>query len=123
MGLMLEDRACAYILCDEIFPVTNERKIFCCDQCRARHHAWENSEEQKMFREAHNKIIANYRILQSLKVGKSYTYMDLLLLNYKPAICTEFKGDSKNPRNGTFWCYDLGLKKEFLSYTVVSKIV
>jgi hypothetical protein len=123
MGLMLEDRACAHILCDVVFPVTNERKIFCCDRCRARQHAWDNSMEQNMFRTAHNKIISNYRILQSLELGKSYTYMDLVLLNYKTAICTEFTRDKESARIGTFWCYDLGLKKEFLDFTVVSRIV
>ena len=121
MGLMLEERACAYVLCDEVFHVTNERKIFCSDRCRARHHAWENSEEQNLFRATHNKIISNYRILQSLIVGQSYTFDDLWLLKYKTTICTEFRRDYENPRNGTFWCYDLGLKKEADKYTVVFK--
>lgn len=121
MGLILEERACAYVLCDEVFPVSNERKIYCSDRCRARQYAWENSEEQNLFRTAHNKIISNYRILQSLVVGQSYTFADLWLLKYKTAVCTEFRRDSENPRNGTFWCYDLGLKKEAAIYTVVSK--
>ena len=121
MGLNLGKRECAFFLCDEEFLVANQRKVFCCDRCRARQYAWENSEEQNLFRTTHNKIISNYRILQSLKVGQSYTFDDLWLLKYKTAICTEFRRDSKNPRNGTFWCYDLGLKKEFVNYTVVSK--
>lgn len=120
MGLKFKERMCAYVLCDKVFSVSNERKIFCSDRCRARQHAWENSEEQNLFRTTHNKIISNYRILQSLVVGQSYTFDDLWLLKYKTAICTEFRGDSENPRNGTFWCYDLGLKKEAAKYTLVS---
>jgi hypothetical protein len=108
---MLEDRACAYILCDEIFPVTNERKIFCCDQCRARQHAWDNSKEQNMFREAHNKIIANYRILKSQRVGRIFQRTELRLLGYKIQYCSRFTTDRVGGVAVTYWCYNFGLKK------------
>jgi hypothetical protein len=121
MGLKFKERMCAYALCDEVFPVSNERKIFCSDRCRGRHHALVNDEETEMIRLENNKIISNYRILQSLVVGQSYTFDDLWLLKYKTTICTEFRRDYENPRNGTFWCYDLGLKKEADKYTVVFK--
>ena len=120
MGLMLEDRACAYILCDEIFPVTNERKIFCCDQCRARHHAWENSEEQKMFRTAHNKIISNYRILKSQRVGRIFQRTELRLLGYELAYCSRYTVDRAAGNAVTYWCYNLGLKSMELGFELVS---
>jgi len=64
---MLEERTCAYVLCDEVFPVTNERKIFCSDRCRGRHHALVNDEETEMIRLENNQIIANYRILKAFR--------------------------------------------------------
>jgi hypothetical protein len=122
MGLNLEKRECAFFLCDEVFLVTNQRKIFCCDRCRARQYAFEKGDEKDMFRHYHNRIIDNYRILKSLVLGKTYTFLDLLLLKYKFSTCSQYKRDIENESQVTMWCYDLGLKsQESGDYIVVQK--
>ena len=111
MGLMLEERACAYVLCDEVFHVTNERKIFCSDRCRGRHHALVNDEETEMIRLENNQIIANYRILKAFRVGKVFRRSELRLLGYELAYCSRYTVDRAAGDAVTYWCYDLGLKK------------
>ena len=123
MVLNLEKRECAFSLCDEVFLVENQRKVFCCDRCRARQYAFEKGDEKVMFRHYHNRIIDNYRILKSLVLGKTYTFMDLLLLKYKISSCSQYISDIENESQVTMWCYDLGLQsKEPGDFTVVQKI-
>jgi len=117
---MLEERACAYVLCDEVFPVTNERKIFCSDRCRGRHHALMNDEETEMIRLENNKIIANYRILKALRVGKVFRRSELRLLGYELAYCSRYTVDRTVGNAVTYWCYDLGLKSMELGFEIVS---
>jgi hypothetical protein len=123
MGLNLEKRECAFSLCDEVFLVENQRKVFCCDRCRARQYAIEKGDEKNMFRHYHNKIIDNYRILKSLVLGKTYTFVDLRLLKYKFSTCSQYIRDIENESQVTMWCYDLGLQSTELGcYKVVQKI-
>jgi hypothetical protein len=123
MGLNLEKRECAFSLCDEVFLVENQRKVFCCDRCRARQYAIEKGDEKNMFRHHHNRIIDNYRILKSLVLGKTYTFMDLRLLKYKFSTCSKYSRDIENESQVTMWCYDLGLQSTELGcYKVVQKI-
>ena len=102
---------CAYALCDEVFPVSNERKIFCSDRCRGRHHALVNDEETEMIRLENNRIIANYRILKAFRVGKVFRRSELRLLGYELAYCSRYTVDRAAGDAVTYWCYDLGLKK------------
>lgn len=111
---------CAYALCDEVFPVSNERKIFCSDRCRGRHHALMNGEETEMIRLENNKIIANYRILKAHKVGKVFRRSELRLLGYKLAYCSKYTVDRTEGNAVTYWCYDLGLKPVLLGFELVS---
>ena len=123
MGLNLEKRECAFSLCDEVFLVENQRKVFCCDRCRARQYAIEKGYEKNMFRHHHNRIIDNYRILKSLVLGKTYTFVDLRLLKYKFSTCSQYIRDIENESQVTMWCYDLGLQSTELGcYKVVQKI-
>jgi hypothetical protein len=123
MGLNLEKRECAFSLCDEVFLVENQRKVFCCDRCRARQYAIEKGDEKNMFRHHHNRIIDNYRILKSLVLGKTYTFVDLRLLKYKFSTCSQYIRDIENESQVTMWCYDLGLQSTELGcYKVVQKI-
>jgi hypothetical protein len=123
MGLNLEKRECAFSLCDEVFLVENQRKVFCCDRCRARQYAIEKGDEKNMFRHYHNRIIDNYRILKSLVLGRTYTFVDLRLLKYKFSTCSQYIRDIENESQFTMWCYDLGLQSTELGcYKVVQKI-
>lgn len=120
MGLMLEERACAYVLCDEVFTVTNERKIFCSDRCRGRHHALVNGEETEMIRLENNKIIANYRILKTQRVGRIFLRTELYKMHYKLQYCSRYAIDREAGNAVTYWCYDLGLKTTELGFELVS---
>jgi len=111
MGLMFEQRKCAYVMCDEVFPVSNERKIFCSDRCRGRHHAYVNGEESEIIRLENNMIIANYRILKSQRVGRIFQRTELRLLGYKIQYCSRFTIDRVAGDAVTYWCYNFGLKK------------
>ena len=123
MGLNLEKRECAFSLCDEVFLVENQRKVFCCDRCRARQYAIEKGYEKNMFRHHHNRIIDNYRILKSLVLGRTYTFMDLILLKYRFSSCSQYIRVNENESQVTRWCYDLGLQStESGDFTVVQKI-
>ncbi len=117
---MLEDRACAYLLCDTVFPVTNERKIFCSDRCRGRHHALVNGEETEMIRLENNKIIANYRILKAQRVGRVFRRTELRLLGYDLEYCSRYTINRAAGDTVTLWCYDLGLKVSETGYQLVS---
>ena len=117
---MLEERACAYVLCDEVFPVTNERKIFCSDRCRGRHHALMNDEETEMIRLENDKIIANYRILKAFRVGKVFRRSELRLLGYELAYCSRSTVDRTAGNAVTYWCFNLGLKPVLLGFEIVS---
>lgn len=120
MGLILEERACAYILCDEVFLVSNARKVFCCDQCRGRHHAFVNGEETEMIRLENNKIIANYRILKAQRVGRIYRRTELRLLGYDLQYCSRYTIDREADGNVTYWCYEFGLTKLAVGFELVS---
>lgn len=111
MGLKFEQRKCAYQLCDEVFPVSNERKIFCCDRCRGRHYASVNAEETEMIRLENNKIIANYRILKELSVGRIFQLTELRLLGYELKYCSRYSISYIADDHVTRWCYNLGLTK------------
>ncbi|MCF8221199.1 MAG: hypothetical protein K9I97_06940 [Cryomorphaceae bacterium] len=120
MGLKFKERMCAYALCDEVFHVTNERKIFCSDRCRGRHHALVNDEETEMIRLENNQIIANYRILKAFRVGKVFRRTELRLLGYELAYCSRYTVDRAAGDAVTYWCYDLGLKPVLLGFEIVS---
>jgi hypothetical protein len=120
MGLKFKERMCAYALCDEVFPVSNERKIFCSDRCRGRHHALVNDEETEMIRLENNQIIANYRILKAHKVGEVFRRTELRLLGYELAYCSRYTVDRTAGNAVTYWCYDLGLKPVLLGFEIVS---
>jgi hypothetical protein len=120
MDLNFEERECAYVLCDDVFSVSNERKIFCSDRCRGRHHAYVNSEETEMIRLENNKIVANYRILKSQRVGRYFRRAELRLLGYDLQYCSRFTIDREAGNTVTYWCYDLGLRTMELGLELVS---
>ena len=104
MGLIFEMRQCAFVMCDEEFSVSNERKIFCSDRCRGRHHALINGEEAEMIRLENNKIIANYRILRAHRVGKVFRSNELRLLGYELVYCSRCTVDRTAGNAVTYWC-------------------
>jgi hypothetical protein len=120
MGLIFENRKCAHYLCDEEFIVSNERKIFCSDRCRARHHALVNGEETEMFRRENNIIISNYRILKSKRIGQIIQRTELQLLGYKLKYCSRYSIDRQDNKSITYWCYNLGLKSLGYGFELVS---
>jgi len=120
MGLKFEEKECAYALCDEVFPASNSRKIFCSDRCRGRHHAFVNGKEMEMIRLENNMIIANYRILKALPVGRIFLRTELYNMHYKLQYCSRCAIDREASDAVTYWCYDLGLKSMELGFELVS---
>lgn len=120
MGLIFEMRQCAFVMCDEEFSVSNERKIFCSDRCRGRHHALINGEEAEMIRIENNMIIANYRILKAQRVGRVFRRTELRLLGYDLEYCSRYTINRAAGDTVTLWCYDLGLKVSETGYQLVS---
>ena len=120
MGLKFKERKCAYVLCDEVFPVSNERKIYCSDRCRGRHYASENGKEMEMIRLENNKIISNYRILKSQPIGRIFRRTELFKMHYKLQYCSRYAIDREAGDAVTYWCYDLGLKSMELGFQLVS---
>ena len=120
MGLKFEEKKCAFALCDEVFPASNSRKIFCSDRCRGRHHASVNGEEMEMIRLENNMIIANYRILKALPVGRIFLRTELYNMHYKLQYCSRCAINREADDAVTYWCYDLGLRSTELGFELVS---
>jgi hypothetical protein len=120
MGLKFEEKECAYALCDEVFLVSNLRKIFCSDRCRGRHHAFVNGEETEMIRLENNMIIANYRILKAQPIGRIFRRTELRSMHYKLQYCSRYAIDRATGDAVTYWCYNLGLKTMELGLELVS---
>lgn len=118
MGLIFKKRQCAFVMCDKEFAVSNERKIFCSDRCRGRHHALLKGDEAEMMRHENNRIIANYRILKAHRVGRVFSRSELRLLGYDLKCCSRYTFDYSDAL--TLWCYNLGLKKLESGYKLVS---
>ncbi len=119
MGLKFEEKKCAYALCDEVFPASNSRKIFCSDRCRGRHHALVNGEETEMIRLENNIIIANYRILKAQRVGRIFQRTELRLSGYDLEHCSRYTVDRRADNTVTVWCYDRGLRKVLGGFELV----
>jgi hypothetical protein len=125
MELIEEIRICAHFNCTEVFVVKNERKVFCCDNCRARQNAFDKLEETEMFRFDQNIIIANFRILKRLNFDRSYSKRTLFDLGYRMSYCSRITHVNSSEKWGSFgtrWCFNLGLKKiDWFEFILVSE--